>query len=149
MPQILYNVPGRTACDMLPETVARVAGGAGNIVGIKEATGDMQRILDLRSACGDGFVILSGEDWMACDTIVEGGGQGVISVTANVAPAAMHEMCRLALAGDADGARRVDGMLRALHAALFLESNPIPVKWAVARARADGRGDPPADDLAL
>jgi len=140
VPQILYNVPGRTACDMLPETVARVAGGAGNVVGIKEATGDMQRILDLRSACGDGFVILSGEDWMACDTIVEGGGQGVISVTANVAPAAMHEMCRLALAGDADGARRVDGMLRALHAALFLESNPIPVKWAVARLGLMGEG---------
>jgi 4-hydroxy-tetrahydrodipicolinate synthase len=133
VPQILYNVPGRTACDMRPETVARVAAGAANVVGIKEATGDMQRIHDLRAACGEDFVILSGEDWMACDTIVDGGGQGVISVTANVAPGAMHEMCRLALAGDAEGARRVDACVRGLHEALFLESNPIPVKWAVAQ----------------
>jgi len=140
VPQILYNVPGRTACDMRPETVARVAAGAGNVVGIKEATGDMARIHDLRAACGDGFQILSGEDWMACDTIVDGGGQGVISVTANVAPAAMHEMCRLALSGDVEGARRVDSSLGALHEALFLESNPIPVKWAVARLGLMGDG---------
>lgn len=139
IPQILYNVPGRTACDMKPETVGRLA-RAGNIVGIKEATGDMQRIHDLRAACGDDFVILSGEDWMACDTILDGGGQGVISVTANVAPAAMHTMCVLALDGDAQGAREVDATLRALHEALFVESNPIPVKWAVAQMGLMGPG---------
>jgi len=139
IPQILYNVPGRTACDMKAETVGRLARAA-NIVGIKEATGDMQRIHDLRSACGDDFVILSGEDWMACDTILEGGGQGVISVTANVAPAAMHAMCMLALDGDAQGAREVDATLRALHEKLFIESNPIPVKWAVAQMGLMGPG---------
>jgi len=139
IPQILYNVPGRTACDMKPETVGRLA-RVGNIVGIKEATGDMQRIHDLRAACGDDFVILSGEDWMACDTIVDGGGQGVISVTANVAPAAMHTMCMLALNGDAQGAREVDATLRALHEGLFVESNPIPVKWAVAQMGLIGAG---------
>ena len=139
IPQILYNVPGRTACDMKAETVGRLARAA-NIVGIKEATGDMQRIHDLRSACGDDFVILSGEDWMACDTILEGGGQGVISVTANVAPAAMHAMCMLALDGDAQGAREVDATLRALHEKLFIESNPIPAKWAVAQMGLMGPG---------
>ena len=139
VPQILYNVPSRTACDMQPQTVGRLAQHA-NIVGIKEATGDMPRIHALRAACGDGFVILSGEDWMACDTIVDGGGQGVISVSANVAPAAMHEMCALALSGDVHGARRVDASLRGLHEALFLESNPIPVKWAVAKMGLMGHG---------
>jgi 4-hydroxy-tetrahydrodipicolinate synthase len=131
IPQILYNVPGRTACDMQAETVARLAPHS-NIVGIKEATGDMPRIHDLRAQCGDDFAILSGEDWMACDVILDGGGDGVISVTANVAPAAMHRMCELALAGDAAGARAVDATLRGLHEKLFIESNPIPVKWAVA-----------------
>lgn len=138
-PIILYNVPGRTACDMLPETVGRLATHR-NVVGIKEATGDMPRIHDLRAAAGDDFAILSGEDWMACDTIVDGGGQGVISVTANVAPAAMHEMCERALAGDAEGARRIDASLRGLHEGLFLESNPIPAKWAVARMGLMGEG---------
>ena len=139
IPLILYNVPGRTACDMQPETVGRLA-RASTIVGIKEATGDMPRIHALRAACGDDFSILSGEDWMACDTIVDGGGQGVISVTANVAPAAMHAMCERALEGDAAGAREVDATLRALHEALFLESNPIPVKWAVAQMGLIGPG---------
>ncbi|MFT5448533.1 MAG: 4-hydroxy-tetrahydrodipicolinate synthase [Gammaproteobacteria bacterium] len=139
IPQILYNVPGRTACDMLAETVARLAPHE-RIVGIKEATGDMQRIHDLRALCGDEFAILSGEDWMACDTIIEGRGDGVISVTANVAPAGMHQMCALALAGDAAGARAVDAKLRGLHEALFLESNPIPAKWAVAEMGLMGHG---------
>ena len=139
IPQILYNVPGRTACDMTAETVARLAPHE-RIVGIKEATGDMQRIHDLKSMCGDGFAIFSGEDWMACDTIVDGGGDGVISVTANVAPAAMHQMCALALAGDVQGARAVDATLRGLHEGLFLESNPIPVKWAVAEMGLMGHG---------
>ena len=127
IPQILYNVPGRTACDMLPETVERLAGRP-NIVGIKEATGCLERIRELLARCGSGFVVLSGEDHLSLETMLAGG-HGVISVTANVAPAAMQEMCRLALGGDREGARAVDARLRDLHAALFFESNPIPVKW--------------------
>ena len=138
IPQILYNVPGRTACDMLPETAARLA-LVDNIIGIKEATGDLQRIRDLINACGDGFEIYSGEDWMAVDTILEGG-QGVISVTANVAPAAMSEMCALALRGEAEAARRIDQGLRDLHDVLFVESNPIPSKWALAEMGLIGSG---------
>jgi len=129
IPQILYNVPGRTACDMLPETVARLA-TVDTIIGLKEAAGDLQRIRDLIAACGDEFRIYSGEDWMGLDTILAGG-QGVISVTANVAPAAMSEMCSLALQGEAEAARRIDHSLRGLHDALFVESNPIPSKWAL------------------
>ena len=127
VPLILYNVPGRTACDMLPETVERLAADP-NIVGIKEATGSMDRIHELVARCGDEFLVLSGEDHMSLDTMLAGG-HGVISVTANVAPAAMHEMCSLALAGKREEARAVDARLRDLHAALFFESNPIPVKW--------------------
>lgn len=129
IPQILYNVPGRTACDMLPETVERLA-RIDNIVGIKEASGDLSRIRELVSRCGPDFAILSGEDHLALETILAGG-RGVISVTANVAPAAMREMCSLALDGDVEGARRIDDRLRELHAALFVESNPIPAKWAL------------------
>lgn len=131
IPQILYNVPGRTACDMLPETVARLA-DVPNIIGIKEATGDLDRIKALAAQCGPEFEIYSGEDWLAMKTILAGG-RGVISVTANVAPAQMHDMCTRALDGDADGARRIDDSLQPLHKALFLESNPIPVKWAVSQ----------------
>lgn len=138
VPQILYNVPGRTACDMLPQTVARLA-ECGLVVGIKEATGDIERIRELQRLCAEGFIILSGEDWMALDTILEGG-SGVISVTANVAPAAMHEMCERALAGDVQGARAVDAGLRGLHEALFLESNPIPTKWALSEMGLCGPG---------
>ena len=127
IPLILYNVPGRTACDMLPETVERLAADP-NIVGIKEATGSMDRIHELVARCGDEFLVLSGEDHMSLDTMLAGG-HGVISVTANIAPAAMHEMCSLALAGKREEARAVDARLRDLHAALFFESNPIPVKW--------------------
>jgi 4-hydroxy-tetrahydrodipicolinate synthase len=129
IPQILYNVPGRTACDMLPETVEKLA-GIDNIVGIKEASGEIERIGELVSRCGPDFAVLSGEDHLALETILAGG-RGVISVTANVAPAAMHEMCSLALDGDVESARRVDDRLRDLHAALFVESNPIPAKWAL------------------
>ena len=129
IPQILYNVPGRTACDMLPDTVARLA-EIPNIVGIKEATGSLERIHDLRKGCPEDFVILSGEDWMGLDTILAGG-RGVISVTANVAPRLMHEMCAAGLAGNADQARELDDRLQPLHKALFLESNPIPSKWAL------------------
>jgi 4-hydroxy-tetrahydrodipicolinate synthase len=129
-PQILYNVPGRTACDMLPATVERLTAVA-NIVGIKEAQGTIERVRELIERCPSRFDVLSGEDHLALETILAGG-RGVISVTANVAPAAMHEMCTLALAGRGEEARAVDARLRDLHAALFVESNPIPAKWALA-----------------
>lgn len=129
IPQILYNVPSRTACDMLPDTVERLS-HIDNIVGIKEATGDIDRIHDLVGRCGDDFSIYSGEDWLSMETILAGGA-GVISVTANVAPAAMHDMCECALARDREGAECIDARLQPLHKALFLESNPIPVKWAL------------------
>jgi 4-hydroxy-tetrahydrodipicolinate synthase len=138
VPQILYNVPGRTACDMQPETVARLA-GLPNIIGIKEATGDLARIRELVSRCGPDFEIFSGEDWLALKTILAGG-RGVISVSANVAPAQMHDMCMRALDGDTEGARRIDDSLQPLHKALFLESNPIPVKWAVSEMGFIGKG---------
>ena len=130
IPQILYNVPGRTACDMLPETVARLS-TIDNIVGIKEATGDLKRVPLLQELCGDDFAIYSGDDATARELMLLGG-QGVISVTANVAPALMHQMCAAALAGDKAEAERLDAGLAALHRDLFVESNPIPVKWAMA-----------------
>ena len=131
VPQILYNVPGRTACDMLPETVSRLA-RLDNIIGIKEATGDLTRVNTIREDCGDEFLLLSGDDETACDFMLMGG-DGVISVTANAAPAAMHELCRLARTGHRDAAKALDAKLLGLHQSLFLESNPIPVKWAVQR----------------
>jgi len=129
IPQILYNVPGRTACDMLPDTVARLA-EVPNIIGIKEASGKVDRVIEIIERCPKGFAVYSGEDAIAMETILAGG-RGVISVTANAAAAAMHQMCDAALAGDRAGATAVDARLRALHEALFLESNPIPVKWAL------------------
>lgn len=127
IPQILYNVPGRTACDMLPETVARLS-EVDNIVGLKEATGDLRRVAVLRAACGDAFALYSGDDLSACDFLLLGG-DGVISVTANLAPRSMQTMCQAALAGDRVQARAVDRRLEALHRDLFVQSNPIPVKW--------------------
>lgn len=131
IPQILYNVPGRTACDMQPETVARLA-EIPNIVGIKEATGDLTRVGRIRKDCGPDFMLVSGDDATALEFILRGG-DGVISVTANVAPRAMHDLCERALAGDARGATAVDERIMELHKTLFLESNPIPAKWAVHR----------------
>lgn len=130
IPQILYNVPGRTACDMLPGTVARLA-EIPNIVGIKEATGDLDRVEQLISSCPEDFAIYSGDDFTALELILRGG-HGDISVTANVAPRLMAEMCGLALAGEAEAAREVNKRLMPVHEAMFVESNPIPVKWAVA-----------------
>ena len=129
IPQILYNVPGRTACDMLPDVVEELS-RVDNIIGIKEASGELARFGELVSRCGPGFDVLSGEDHLALQGMVAGA-RGVISVTANVAPAAVHEMCALALDGDFEGAGRVDERLRDLHAAMFFESNPIPAKWAL------------------
>jgi 4-hydroxy-tetrahydrodipicolinate synthase len=129
VPQILYNVPGRTACDMLPATVARLA-AVENIVGIKEATGNLQRITEILDLTGGGLPVYSGDDATAREAILAGA-RGDISVTANVAPRQMHEMCARALVGDRDGALRLDEPLAPLHKVLFLESNPIPVKWAL------------------
>ena len=129
IPQILYNVPGRTACDMLPATVARLA-DIDNIVGIKEATGDLQRARELIALVGERMAVYSGDDPTAAELILLGG-KGNISVTANVAPKAMHELCAAALRGDADTARQLNDKLMLLHKRLFIESNPIPVKWAL------------------
>lgn len=129
IPQILYNVPGRTACDMLPATVARLA-DIDNIVGIKEATGDMQRAREVIDLVGDRMAVYSGDDATAVELILLGG-KGNISVTANVAPRAMHELCAAALKGDAETARRLNDSLMPLHTQLFIESNPIPAKWAL------------------
>lgn len=130
LPQILYNVPGRTACDLLPETVERLA-KISNIVGIKEATGDLQRVQEILDACGDALDIYGGDDATARELMLMGG-KGVISVTSNVAPKAMHEMCAAAIAGDQEKAEALDAPLTGLHEHLFLEANPIPVKWALA-----------------
>ncbi|MDB9751421.1 4-hydroxy-tetrahydrodipicolinate synthase [Gammaproteobacteria bacterium] len=129
IPQILYNVPSRTACDMLPDTIIRLA-AIKNIIGVKEATADLARVKQIRDGAGADFLLLTGDDETTKDFILKGG-DGVISVTANVAPKAMHEMCMLALSGDIDGATNIDNMLRGLHKELFVESNPIPVKWVL------------------
>ncbi|MEY6433253.1 4-hydroxy-tetrahydrodipicolinate synthase [Thioalkalicoccus limnaeus] len=138
IPQILYNVPGRTACDMLPETVARLA-RIPSIVGIKEATGDLTRVARLRDLCGPSFVLFSGDDATGCEFLLRGG-QGVISVTANVAPHQMQALCEAALAGDRATAEQINARLDGLHRALFVQSNPIPVKWAMAELGLAPRG---------
>ncbi|WP_456405192.1 4-hydroxy-tetrahydrodipicolinate synthase [Thiolapillus sp.] len=130
IPQILYNVPGRTACDMLPETVGRLA-EIRNIVGVKEATGELERIGKIRALAGEAFAIYSGDDATGCESMLLGG-NGVISVTANVAPALMSKLCKAALAGDRATAETIDAQLAGLHRDLFLESSPIPVKWVLA-----------------
>ncbi|MFV2056029.1 MAG: 4-hydroxy-tetrahydrodipicolinate synthase [Thiohalomonadales bacterium] len=148
IPQILYNVPGRTVCDMLPQTVARLA-KISNIIGIKEATGDIDRTRQILDLCnnqvednhvtGDAntsnnshqeFEVYSGDDGTAVELILNGA-VGDISVTANVAPSAMHDMCMAALKGDRETAESINKQLMPLHENLFLEANPIPVKWAL------------------
>lgn len=128
-PVVLYNVPSRTGVDLTPGTVARLA-RHGNISGIKEATGELGRVTQLRRVCGRDFVLLTGDDLTACEFMLRGG-DGVISVTANVAPAQMRALCDAARSGERLEAERIDGELGALHRTLFVESNPIPVKWAV------------------
>lgn len=128
-PQILYNVPSRTACDLALETVDRLA-DMDNIVAIKDATGDIPRGLQLIERCGDRLAVYSGEDAISLPLIL-GGASGTISVTANVAPASMAQMCSLALAGDEAAATAIDDKLALLHKNLFLEANPVPVKWAL------------------
>ena len=129
IPQILYNVPGRTACDMLPETVERLSKVA-NIIGIKEATGDLQRAQEILDRVSKDFLVYSGDDPTAVELILLGG-KGNISVTANVAPRAMADLCAAAMNGDAAAARAINERLMPLHKNLFIESNPIPVKWAL------------------
>lgn len=129
VPQILYNVPGRTVTDLQPETVARLA-ELRNIVGIKEATGDITRVAQLKELCGPEFELYSGDDGTAMEFMLAGG-HGVITVTGNVAPWRMHELCAAATAGDRDRAEVINTDLAPLHEAMFVETNPAPVKWAL------------------
>ncbi|MBR9805000.1 4-hydroxy-tetrahydrodipicolinate synthase [bacterium] len=129
IPQILYNVPGRTAVDMLNSTVARLL-DVPNIVAIKDATGDIARGKELIAICGDKMQVFSGDDETAMELMLLGA-KGNISVTANVAPAQVSAMCLAALSGNAEAAREIDHRLHALNTGLFVEANPIPVKWAL------------------
>ncbi len=130
-PVLLYNVPGRTGVDLLPATVAELS-KISNITGIKEATGNLTRLRDIQALVGADFALLSGDDASACDFLLQGG-HGVISVTTNVAPKAMSAMISAARAGDSVKAKSVDSTLQPLHRDLFIESNPIPAKWALLR----------------
>lgn len=127
--QILYNVPGRTAVDMLPETVARIA-ELDQVIGIKEATGDQERAQQVIDLVGNKIAVYSGDDETAYELMLKGG-HGNISVTANVLPKKMHELCRLAMSGKADEAKALNDELMPMHSAMFSEANPIPVKWAL------------------
>lgn len=129
MPHVLYNVPGRTGVDLLPETVNRLA-DIENIVGIKEAKGSIARAQELVDTVSDRMAIYSGEDGMAMELMLAGG-HGNISVVANVVPTLMHRLCQAAVAGDRSRAEHLNQHISALHSALFMESNPIPVKWAM------------------
>jgi 4-hydroxy-tetrahydrodipicolinate synthase len=129
IPQILYNVPGRTSCDMQAETVIRLS-SVPNIIGIKEATGDLKRAKAILDGVSDDFIVLSGDDPTAVELILLGG-KGNISVTANVAPREMADLCEAALEGNAEKARAINEKLMPLHKDLFIEANPIPVKWAL------------------
>ena len=129
VPQILYNVPGRTAVDMGNDTVIRLV-ELDNIVGIKDATGDVARGKELIERCGKEIAIYSGDDATAMELMLAGG-SGNISVTANVAPSRMAELCRVALAGEREKAETINSQLAPLNKALFLEANPVPVKWAM------------------
>jgi 4-hydroxy-tetrahydrodipicolinate synthase len=130
-PVLLYNVPGRTGVDLQPATVAELA-KVPNITGIKEATGSLTRLKELQALVGADFALLSGDDASACDFLLQGG-HGVISVTTNVAPKAMAQMIKAARAGHMAAARELDQTLQPLHRDLFIESNPIPSKWALLR----------------
>ncbi len=137
-PLILYNVPGRTGVDLKPDTVIKLAGHP-NIKGIKEATGELNRVHVLRDGCGPEFSLLSGDDATCCEFMLQGG-DGVISVTTNVAATSMRRLCDAARAGKRGEAERIDATLQPLHRNLFCESNPIPVKWAVQQMGLIGSG---------
>ncbi len=130
-PVMLYNVPGRTVADLQAETVARLA-KHGNIFGIKEATGDMDRLKQIQDLVDDDFMCYSGDDFTALQFMAQGG-QGVVTVSGNVVPAQMARLCQLCAAGEHEEARALDETLQPLNTALFVESNPIPVKWAVSQ----------------
>ena len=138
IPQILYNVPGRTACDMTDETSLRLA-EIPNIIGLKDATGDLERAAWLIKHKPEGFALYSGDDASAMEFVLAGG-DGVISVTANVTPAAMHEMVMAARSGNRQQADTINQSLIGLHKDLFVEANPIPVKWAVQQMGLAGPG---------
>jgi 4-hydroxy-tetrahydrodipicolinate synthase len=129
LPQIIYNVPGRTGCDISNDTTLRLA-QIPNIVGIKDATGNIERGTDLLLRAPENFAVYSGDDASALALLLLGG-HGVISVTANLAPKLMHDMCQAALEGNIQEARAINARLFALHQKLFVEANPIPVKWAL------------------
>lgn len=129
VPTILYNVPGRTAVDLLPETVIRLA-KLSNIIGIKEATGDVSRVAAIKQGVDDSFLLFSGDDMTGLE-FMKLGGHGVISVTNNVAPKQVADMCRAVREGDIDKADTINATLKPVHKAMFVESNPIPVKWAL------------------
>ena len=138
IPQILYNVPGRTSLDMHNDTVVELS-KISNIIGIKDASADIARVGDFKARCGSDFAIYSGDDATTLE-LIKAGGHGCISVTANVAPAKMHDMCAAALAGDMDQADALNDQLDGLHRGLFVESNPIPAKWAVSKLGFMGTG---------
>ena len=138
IPQILYNVPGRTACDMLPETIGRLS-HVTNIVGVIEATGQLSRFKEIRDLVGTDFAIYTGDDASSREFCLLGG-NGTITVTGNVAPRLVHDMIWAAMAGDKKTALELDDKLAALHSSLFIQSNPIPVKWAVAEMGLIGKG---------
>lgn len=147
IPQILYNVPGRTGVDMLAETTGRLA-DIDNIIGIKDATGDLQRGRELLDTCAGRMTVYSGDDETAAELMLMGA-KGNISVTANVAPALVARLCALALAGKEVETRELNSKLQALNEAMFLQSNPIPVKWALAcQGRMGGHMRLPMTDLA-
>lgn len=129
IPQILYNVPGRTACDMLPETAIRLS-QVENIIGIKEATGDISRCKKILAQSKEGFLLISGDDDTAMEFLLAGG-HGVITVTGNVAPKLFHHLCMACLDGDRTKAQQINSKLERLNKDLFVESNPIPVKWCL------------------
>lgn len=131
IPQILYNVPGRTAVDMLPETVAELV-SVPNIIGIKEATGDVSRVARLRELCGADFLLYSGDDDTGRE-FIELGGDGIISVANNIVPKQFKDMCDAQLAGDTQKAKIIETPMKGIFSALFCEANPIPVKWAAHR----------------
>jgi 4-hydroxy-tetrahydrodipicolinate synthase len=131
IPVLAYNVPSRTGCDLLAPTVAKLSEHP-RVLGIKEATGDLSRGEEILRTARKGFLLISGDDATAA-ALMQLGGCGVISVTANVVPRAMHELCAAALAGNHEEAARINAQVNPLHEALFVEANPIPVKWCVAR----------------
>ena len=131
IPQILYNVPGRTSVDMLPDTVKNLSSHP-NIIGIKEASGNLERSKEILDKCSDNLSIFTGDDKTSARDILMGF-KGNISVTANIVPLQMHNMCKLASEGQKDEAEKINNKIDVLHDNLFIESNPIPVKWALSR----------------